>query len=370
MRRILGVLFTLSVVAVAGSSLAQQVSFIDILGAHRGVLGEPGRLHAVLSHLGALPEGDEPTVVYIQSVDSRYTVRNEDYASDTSKFRDRVTIMVEVANEVGGPEPIFVATQWDTLEGREAYAAMMASPPPIFPTTPEELTATGFEWLVQPTGIDVKWDAEGSIPEFAASRQQVRGLELISPVEIIVCADRDGITGWARGRRDNEATLAAIGRFTRECMNGDLVLPEVLVLPDAFLRQHDLTGSFFAVVMPYAYSDVVPAGAAVERAENVLAQASVDVPLLVAAASTLNKDGTQYMGIEQHAQELAELGVDTDPQLSATLPDWVQGFVRHAGTTLVLFDGFGAPVAAFVASPSNPASQSTLSQALVRYGLF
>ena len=370
MRRILAIFFATAIVAVTGSSMAQQVTFIDILGSHRGVLGEPDRLHSVLAGLGALPATNEPTVVYIQSVDSRYTVQNEDYSSDTSKFRDRIELMAAVANEVGGPEPIFVATQWDTPNGRESYAATLAAPTPVFPTTTDELAATGYEWLVDPAGFKLVWDLEGVIPDFAASRQTARGVEYISPVEIIVCVDQEGITGWARGRRDNEATPAAIGRFTRQCLSGELTLPEVLVLPPEFLEQHGLTGLHFAVVMPYAYSDVVPVDAAVARAESVLAQASVQVPMLVVATSTLSVDATEYVPSEQHARDLAVLGIDTDPQVNALLPDWVQGFMRHTGTTLVLFDDSGAPVAAFVASPSNPATQSTLSQALVRYGLF
>lgn len=370
LRRFLVVSLGAAFLAVAGGAVAQQAVFIDVLGAHRGVLGEPGRLHAVLADLGALPEGNAPTVVYIQSVDSRYTRSSDLYSSDTSPYEARMELIAAAAEEFGGPAPVFVATQWGTPEGREAYASTMAAATPIFPTTAEELTATGYDWLVEADGFVVRWDHKGAIPEFTASTQVVAGVEWVNPVEIALCVDQERILGWARGRRDYEATDAAIGRFTRECLRGELELPDPLVLSDEFLERYGLGGKYFAIVMPYAYADAVPVETGVARAESLLAQSSAEVPLLVVAASTLSVDGTRIMQSQQHAADLAQMGVETDPALNAAVPDWVQGFVRHAATTLVLFDETGSPVAAFVASPSNPAGQSTLSHALVRYGLF
>ena len=105
---------------LAQKGVAQAVVFVDTTTVHRGVLGEPGQMHSTLASLDALPSGSDPTVVYVQSIDSRYTINNEIYSSDTSLYRKRVEVISAAAADEGGPTPIFVATQWGTPQSREA----------------------------------------------------------------------------------------------------------------------------------------------------------------------------------------------------------------------------------------------------------
>lgn len=354
------------------TAAAQAVVYIDVLNAHhRGVLGAPGRMHDALAALDALPSGADPTVVYVQSLSSGYTISNEIYSSDTSMYRQRVEVITAAAAEVGGPTPIFVATQWGTPKSRIIDARNMGrTDVDIFPTTAEELAATGYDFLIDPRGLVMRWDLDGSIPGFAASRRTVMGTEFILPVEIILCADSQRIVGWARGRRDFEPTDASLGRFTRACLRGELDQPETFVMPDDILSAYDLSGRYFALLLPYAYREPVPVASALSQAVGTLGLASTEVPLLVVATDTVTEDGTQYVTREEHASDLAAKGVEVDEALSAVIPDWVQGFVRHPATMLILVDDTGAPVAVYGASPSNPAGEPTLTQGLLRYGLF
>ncbi len=369
-RVVLSALLSVTILAVQ-PALAQAVVYVDTLGVHRGMLGEPGQMMAALGALDALPAGSQPTVVYVQSIDSNYTINNEYYSSDTSMYRERFEVIAKAAAEVGGPTPIFVATQWGTPETRIIDARNMGwAEVPIFPTTTEELIATGYDFLVDPEGIVLRWDLEAIIPQFAASRQTIFGTEFISPVEIILCANDERILGWARGRRDFEPTDASLGRFTRACLAGDIDEPQTMVMPEGILEANGLSGRYFAVLMPYAFREPVPVDAAVTQALAILGRANTEVPLLVIASDTVTADGAEYVTSEEHAAALAAKGVEADAELSAAIPDWVKGFVRHAATILVLFDDSGAPVGAYAASPSNLASQATLMQGLLRFGLF
>ena len=343
-----------------------NVVYIDTNAFHRGAIDDARRLHAVLNELNALPDGDQPTVITIQSIDSRDTA----YGGTTEPFLERQRIISEVAALRGAPAPVFLATEWGTPEDRVTDAMIRGQElPPIFPTSAEELRATGYSWLIDPQGFVVRWDLEGLVPELSASRSVIFGAELVSRVEMIICADKESILGWAGGHQDSRPTDASIGRFTRACINRELSFPESFMLPDQLLEEHDLAGKWFGILLPDAYSIIVDLHAAEATARNLLDRASTEIPLLVAASETLSADFTRHISAEEHATALSELGVSIDADLSRDLPKWVQRFRRYGAVTLVLFSSTGELIGHFAAGPSNPSDLDTLQHALLRLGL-
>lgn len=326
-------------------------------------------LEKVLRDLDAMPTSGGPTVVQIQSVDSRYA--SSANASAASRLKDQTDLIVSALGRHGGPESIFVATQWGTSENRMAEGQMMGRDAPFFPTTGDELVASGLAWLADPEGFTLRWDRNGALAEIAATRNRVRGMEFLSPVRMVLCVDAQHVLAWARSQRESRPTEAALGRFVEACVNGEYSgLSADYRLPAEVVATYGVDETWFAVLLLDAFTQPVPVSQVADVAQMVLEAARISIPLFLVAGETLTADFEEIVPAGEHRAALSDLGVQVDPALSDSLPSWVYGFSTHPATTLVIFDDSGRAVAFFAASPSNPTSVQTLQQWMTLNGFF
>ena len=326
-------------------------------------------LETVLRSLDAMPTSGGPTVVQIQSVDSRYA--SSANASAASRLKDQTDLIVSALERHGGPESIFVATQWGTSENRMAEGQMMGRDAPFFPTTGEELVASGLAWLADPEGFALRWDGDGALAEIAATRNRVRGMEFLGPVRMVLCVDDQHVLAWARSQRESRPTEAALGRFVQACVDGEYTgLSADYRLPVEVVATYGVDETWFAVLLLDAYTQPVPVSQVADAAQMILEAASVSIPLFLAGGETLTADFEEIVPAGEHRAALLDLGVKVDPAFSDSLPNWVYGFSTHPASTLVIFDDSGRAVAFFAASPSNPTSVQTLQQWMTLNGFF
>lgn len=315
-----------------------------------------------------MPTTSVPTIVHVHWLDSRYA--NRSAAAGAARRADQASLAVNGLARLRAPESILVATQWGTPESRISYALGAGTDTPIFPTTPEEFIAAGFDWLVEPQGFSLVWDLAGEITALSATRRVIRGVEVPGNVRMLLCANNEGILGWARTQRQHWLTEVALGPFVDECARGELQgLSADYRLPAELLTQYDLADTWFALLLPDAYAQPVPVETTPAAAQAILDAATVPVPLKVVATNTLTADFQTYVSAEEHRAALADLGVAVDGPLSDALPAWVYGFATHPATTLVVFDDTGQAVGYFAASPSNPSQEGTLQQFLLLNGV-
>lgn len=344
--------------AGAGAQVAGSAVWLNLSDAHYGAVTDRSALHSALGDLGALTEGAGAVVVSVFSLDSMNP-------QVSPMARGAMEVIGRAAREAGGEAQVFVAAPWGRLPEREARGS-------FFPTTPEELEAQGYDWLLEPDGFRLVWDHDSKVAELTVPRSFMYGRETLSGVVLYLCVDGETVRGWARSwayRGSREPTDATVGRFTRDCLHGALGMPDEYVVPAETRASLGLEG-WFAVLLPNAVTEHVPLGVAIDSARELLALANVPIPLHVVAVETVNEDTSVYVTREEHEAMLAELGVSVDPAFQAGLPAWVRDFATGSGTVLVLFDDAGRAVGHFGIALSNPLGRETMVETLMHRGLF
>lgn len=347
---------------------AQLAWFVNLDSVHRGRIHDVDAMEAALRDIDAMPDASAPTVVYIQSIDSRYAwPMNAGHDSS-----ERIDIVVSTLADIGAPPAIFVATPWGTPEDRIADSQVMGwDEVPIYPTTAEDLATHGYDWLVEPDAFALRWDLDGTIPFLTANRQTSFGREVISPVTIVLCANDSGILGWARSYRQYEATPAALGTFTTACANGELTgLPEDYALPASVLADYGLAETWLVILLPDAYAHVVDLQTATKTLSGILDQATPPIPIVYAASSTVGSDFAHTIDADTHRQALADAGIPIDGEFSDALPTWVYDYATLPVTTALLVDPSGHVVGYYGVSSNNPANLPILQHQLLREGLY
>lgn len=347
-------------VAQSSNSEARSVLWVDISDAAGGISDYDQALE-VLKHLGALPKGSDPTVVSVQTVDSRnqymaglITSAQELISAETASFQ--------------GETPILVLTPW----GRPHEVAERGG---RFPASSEQLVELGFGDVAALEDVAMVWDPGATFPELVAPRSYVYGGERLHGIHMYLCATSDEILGWARARAylsRRVATDASIGRFARNCLQGKIAMPREYMMPQAVLQELGVAEGWFAVLLPDAYTQLVPLDAALSSAEEVLALANVEIPIFIEAVGTMSHDldDAEFVPASQHAFDLAAAGIALDERVSRIIPDWVGDFKTSNGTVLVLFDDSGTAVAHFGAAAANPTGMRTMIEVLIMKGLF
>lgn len=360
----IGVFLVAALVALASLAVASaqggagQVVWLNLEDSHNGEVRDRAALHEVLGSLGVLPEGSEPRVVSVHSLDSMFP-------HVAVMTRSAQEIITRAVRDVGGEEPVFVAAPWGWPQQREVRGS-------IYPTTPEELEAHGYDWLLQPDGFRLAWDHDSLVAELVANRGFMAGSEYLQGVHIYLCVDGERVRGWARAwayRGHREPTDATLGRFTRDCLQDALGTPDEYVVPAETREALGLDG-WFAVLMPNAVSGSVPMAVAVDSALEMLALANEPIPLHLVAVETVTEDLSEHVTREQHAALLADAGVELDDAFQASFPEWVRDFATHSTTILVVFDADGRAVGHFLPAESNLTGRETLVQSFMRWGLF
>lgn len=348
-----------------------QVTFTNLARVQAANIHDPEVLEALvteLRELGALSRSGAPTIVQVQSIDSRHALPANE--SSLARLKGQTELIAETLARLDAPEGTFVATQWGTPEDRIADGQMMGRDTPFFPTTPEELVASGLDWLVDPHGFHTVWDDDGSLAVLTATRQSVRGREMLGNTRMILCVDDDGVLAWARSQRQSQPTDVALGRFVEACARGEYEgLSATYALAPELIEEFGLTGAWFAVLVVDAFSEPVPVERAVANAESLMAATSGPIPLLVVARETVTSDFDSLVSASDHRAALAERGIEIDTGVSDSLPEWVFDFATHPASTLVVFDETGRAVAHFAASPSSLPTDQTLQQWLLLHGL-
>lgn len=357
-RRALVTLALLTMLASASAQTAGPVLWLNLSDAHVGVVNDRAALHEVLSGLGALPEGAGASVVAVHSLDSRNP-------QVSSMARNAQEIITRVMREAGGPTPVFVAAPWGRPPERELRGS-------LFPTTADELEAHGFAWLLESDGFRLVWDHASAVAELTAPRGSAFGMETLSGVHLYLCVDGATVRGWARSwayRGYREVSDATVGRFTHDCLQDQLGMPEEYVVDESVRAVLGLDG-WFAVLLPSAVRSPVTLDVAMAAARESLALAQLAIPLYVVAVETVTEDLSGYLTREEHEAMLAELGVSVDSAFQNVFPAWVRDFATVSGTVLVLFDDAGRAAGHFGLVLSNPIGQETLLQTFMRWGLF
>lgn len=347
-----------SLVVAKAQSSAGQLVWLNLTDSHNGYVYDRAALHEALQALDALPEGPGPVVVSVHSLDSL----NPWVAPMTHSAQEIITKAVRAAS---GEAPVFVAAPWGWAQQRQERGS-------LFPTTPEELVAHGYDWLVEPDGFRLAWDLDSMVAELTAVRGFTRGSEYLQGVHLYLCVDAERVRGWARAwayRGHREPTDASLGRFTRDCLRDELGMPDEYVVPAETRATLGLDG-WFAVLLPNAVSGSIPVGVAIDSAREMLALADVPIPLYMVAVEKVTEDLSVHVTREEHEVLLAEAGVSLDPAFQTAFPAWVRDFATHSATIMVVFDDTGRAVGHFVPGNSNLLGVETLVGAFMRWGLF
>jgi len=347
-------------VAQSTSSRAPSVLWLDITDATGGI-SDYGQALEALKRLGALPQGGDPTVVSVQTLDSQ-----TQYMAGLITSAQEL-ISAETAS-VQGETPILVLTPW----GRPHEVVERGGK---FPASPEELVELGFGDVAALEDVVMVWDPGATFPELVAPRSYLYGGERLQGIHMYLCATSDEILGWARARAylsRRVASDATIGRFARDCLQGKIAMPREYTVPRAALEELGVADSWFAVLLPDAYDHLVTLEEALSSAEEVLELANVEIPIFIEVVGTMSHDhdDAKFVPASQHAVDLAAAGVALDERVSALVPDWVGDFKTSNGTVLVLFDDSGTAVAHSVAAAMNPLGRKTLIEVLMTQGLF
>lgn len=347
-----------SLASASAQGSAEQVVWVSLTNSHAGYVGDRAALHEVLRGLGALPEGPGPVVVSVQTLDASVPAQ----FGVQQAFQE---VISAATREAGGEESVFVAAPWGHPPERAARGGH-------FPTTREELEALGYGWVLEQDGFRLAWDHDSGVAELVANRSFVYGMETLDGVHLYLCVDGERVRGWARSwayRGHRVASDATVGRFTRDCLQDALGMPDEYVVPEDVRAALGLDG-WFAVLLPNAFAQQVPLSVAVDSAREMLAFANVPIPLHVVAVETVTEDFSEHVPLEAHAAMLAEMGVSVDPVFQANFPTWVRDIATHSSTILVLFDDAGRAVGHCAPGYSNSFGRETLVGAFMRWGLF
>lgn len=338
----------------------------DAMFRPRGEVEDKQALHAVLGELGVLPAHDSPTVVMVRSVDAYWSDPRWDEAVRERELGRIQTITSSIAAH-GGEPPIFVAAPDGTESNMAQRVSMFGYDVSYFPSTAEELTDLGLDWLANPKGFELRWDREGRIAEQISQRWLLFGEEQVGALDMVLCVDREQVLGWARAFHDLQATDASLGRFVERCVSGEVSLDLGRTLPAEVLERYGLEGQWFALLLPrYTYpwlEEVVDLG------EQFLSLANSPVSLRLVAMDTVSSDYERFIPADEHAGLLADEGVAVDAELSRSLPGWVHDYAT-GGVSLLLFDDGGSLVGSFFASNATISGIDTLATVLFEVGLY
>lgn len=344
-------------VAQSGSTNARSVLWLDIT--ESGVrISDYDQGLEVLQRLGALPKGDAPTVVSVQTID----LQNQYMAGLITSSQELIS--AEAAS-FQGETPILVLTPW----GRPHEVVERGG---RFPASLEELVELGFGDVAALEDVVMVWDPDATFPELVAPRSYVSGGERLDGVHMYLCATSDEILGWSRPlsyQSHRVAADATVGRFARDCLQGKIAMPREYRVPRAALEELGVADGWFAVLLPDAYSQAVPLEATVSSAREVLALANVEIPLFIKVVDTVTAGWTEFVPASRHALALSDQGIVADER-SASLPDWIGDFKTSSGNILVLFDDSGTAVAHFGATATNPTGRNSMVEVLMMKGLF
>lgn len=345
-------------IAQSSNTNAQSVLWLDITDVHGGISDYDHAL-ALLKQLGALPKGGDPTVVSVHTVDSQ----NQYMAELITSAQELIS--AESAS-FQAETPILVLTPW----GRPYEVVARGGK---FPTSLEELVELGFGEVAALEDVVMVWDPGATFPELAAPRSYVYGGERLDGIHMYLCATSDEVLGWARARAylsRRVASDATIGRFARDCLQGKIAMPREYTISQAALQELGVAESWFAVMLPDAYDQLVLLEAAMSSAQEILELANVEIPVFVEVVDTMSADWTEFIPASQHVIDLGAYGVVAGERVSAIIPDWIGDFKTANGTILVLFDDSGTAVAHFVASATNPIGLTSMIEVLMTQGLF
>lgn len=311
-------------------------------------------LHETLDELWLLPDHERPTVMVLASIDSH------SYELERLYLRSRWEFIVGAAKELGAPEPILALAPSSSTAGRASRGS-------FFPSNAQQLEDTGYGWLVDLERYELRWEAEGRIADEHAGRYTLFGVEHIYDVHLILCIDRNAILGWARSWYQQLPGAASLGRFVEDCTSGETALGVDPALSPELMERHGLVGGPFALLLPhFAYEHAL---AAVDLAARNLAPVTPNITLRIVAIDTTDAEGTAFVSAQEHARLLEAMGVEIDDELSRELPAWVNNYGSF-GTSLLLFDEQGRLHLSYFALNVQPLGMSSLTQDLLRLGLY
>lgn len=338
----------------------------DALLRSRGEVTDGPALHALLSQIDALPQHEQSTVIVIRSVDAYWS---DPQWSEAIRERELTRIMTIVRNSAihSTEPPIFVSAPDGTPSNMAQRVSTFGYQQSFFPSSPLELLDLGLDWLAEPEGFEFRWDREGIIADHISQRWMVFGVEQVGALDMVICADKHRIHGWARSFKDVQATDASLGRFVERCVMGTLTPSNDYTISAELLERHGLTGQWFALLLPwftYPWLDEV-----ISLSEDLLAATNSPVSVHIVATETISPDYGRIISTDDHIALLAERGVVVDAQLSQSLPTWVSDFTI-GGVALLLFDHEGRLVEPFFATNSTLAGVETLAHVLLRSGLY
>lgn len=340
----------------AGAVVVEPNVFVDTgLAFSVDRLGNGSELLVLLQELNVLPDREAPYVLRLRSIDSGF------YDIELDGERERWNAIVVAARELGAIEPVLVLSPRNSEEARTQSGRS-------FPTTPAELDAAGFDWLVEPSDFQLHWDSDGLVAAELASRWLIFGVEQIGTLSMTLCIENGAVAGWARAFHVDQPGRGSIHQFVEDCMNGNLEWHPELIIPQAILDEHGLAGEPFALLQPwFGYEHVAEA---VTLAERSLSISNVDIPLRVIATNTISDvTGSDFIPVEDHAGLLSDRGVEVDAELSLAVPSWVEMYATRRATLLLFDESGGLMQSFFVVARAGPHAE-TLNQALLLRGLF
>lgn len=320
-----------------------------------GEVGDGSVISELLAELGYVHEGDIPRVVRLRSIDSKWD--EVEYGWE----RDLWNGVLQAAAEFDAPPPLIVLSPQSSEASRRANGS-------FFPSTPDELSETGFDWLVHPDGFEILWDTDETIANSIAQRWLIFGVEEIGSLDMTLCVAEQGIIGWARAYALKRPGLASIGKFVDDCTKGELELYTDYSIPQDLREKYGLVGGPFALLLPwFGYEHVA---GAVTLAERTLSASKIGIPMRVVATETIvDEAGSRYMARSEHAEMLNQAGIDVDVGLSEAMPSWVDSFAATPRASILLFDVDGELVGSYYVIGLAPANIETLSQGMLRLGL-
>lgn len=320
-----------------------------------GEVGDGSVINELLAELGYVHEGDTPRVVRLRSIDSQWD--EVEYGWE----RDLWNGVLQAAAEFDAPPPLIVLSPQSSEASRRANGS-------FFPSTPDELSETGFDWLVHPDGFEILRDTDETIANRIAQRWLIFGVEEIGGLAMTLCVAEQGIIGWARAYALKRPGLASIGKFVDDCTKGELELYTDYSIPQGLREEYGLAGGPFALLLPwFGYEHVA---GAIALAEGTLSASRVGIPMRVVATETIvDEAGSRYMARSEHAELLERVGIDVDVGLSEAMPAWVDSFAASRGGSLLLFDGEGELIGSYYVTGLVPPDRETLSQGMLRLGL-
>lgn len=313
-------------------------------------------LHDLLRELDLLPDHDQPIVLRIKSFDSVFWFELED-----TQERMIIDVLTTRVAALDAPSPILVVAPRGTVAGRQQRGSYM-------PSNVEELLELGFDWLVHRGGLDIRWDTEGRIADLVGQPRRISGVDDVLPLNMTICVDSQRVLGWAVPMRYREPVDAGLGQFVEDCTKGVIELQTESSLAPELLERNGLSGSYFAIALPfYGFDGAVES---IATARQLLGAATPQISLYVVATDALDVDRTRAISAAEHAGLLEEMGIEVARELTAQVPAWVNDRMVNPRISLLLFDDQGQLIEGYSHLSFDPGNQETLQQTLLRLGLF